>query len=436
MEQVQQDQNLLPAEIKEQAEGISLELMTSTYQAIKGRSDRGILALSKITEIKDDATDKIANDLLAKVRATIEGGETLNADGSKTAIPGIKAARMAFTAKMDAIKTFFMIPENKLIAEGVRIKNMRDLYAVKKAEEAETKRKALEREQSIKDEISRVKAAIRKNIVDGTFRAINLLNESMKSHVEKMNLDNWDSMYNQISLKPKLAEGTFEGFFSVEYNPQLVDQNTYAAIVQEIKQTETYNKVNAEYMGSAEGTVKMWVDTLADKKQDLQRLVELQQTNPIQAANLARQLKEGEEGLNQQFQEKLQEKQGEAVQRIETDYQDERLSNEFEKQVGSQSIEDQKNLRKTRIAIINAPQADIVKVLSRVLLACFKDPKFEGIFKRKKGKLVGPDEQGNPVYADWLSELLDFVAKNYEGDIEGIAWKQKISTTAKAPAQP
>jgi hypothetical protein len=432
MEQVQQDQNLLPAEIQQSMNDISLQEMVSIYEIISGRSSRGIVALSKIQSIEDDATDNIANDLLAKVRATIKGGKTVDGQGNEIPVPGIQTLRMNFTGKMDKIKAFFMIPENNLIAEGERVKTLRDKYAKKKFDEQEAERARLAREQAIKDEIARIKAAIKTNIVEGIYRAVNNLNESLRTHISGIDLSNFDEKVAQINVKPQLSKSVYELFFKVPYNSNLVDDATRKAINDEVALTETYEKANEEYRAPAEGTVSMWLNSLPDKKADLERLEALKRSNPVQAANLARQLQEGEQQQNQEFQSKLEEKKSEAVQQIEVAYQDEKLSNEFEKQVAVQSAEELKNLRKTRIAIVTAPEAEVVKVFSRVLMACFMNPKFEGLFKRKKGKLAGPDEFGNPVYADWAAELLDFVAKHHEGDIEGLTWKQKISTTAKA----
>ena len=59
-------------------------------------------------------------------------------------------------------------------------------------------------------------------------------------------------------------------------------------------------------------------------------------------------------------------------------------------------------------------------------------PKFSGHMKRdRKGTLIGPDKNGNPTYADWLADLLTFVAKELDTDIQGITWKETVTTIAK-----
>src|SRR5690606_6920756 len=101
----------------------------------------------------------------------------------------------------------------------------------------------------------------------------------------------------------------------------------------------------------------------------------------------------------------------------------------FEAQVGQQSMEDLKNVRKTKVATINCDPVNIVKVLSQVMFACFTNPKFKGHVK--KDKATGEplkDANGRPVYEDWCETLLDFYANNCDVVIDGVDLEQIVST--------
>jgi hypothetical protein len=400
------------------------------FRQIANRANRGIIALSKIQKITNDEEDRIANDLLVKARSTIDGGK----DSAGNPLQGIKAARMEMTKPLDQLKAILMEPETKLIAEGVRIKGLRDQYVNEKLAKEKAEQARIQREKDISNEIARVKAAMKENIATGSVQRINALNASIRNHVAGMTLENWDQKEKQIKVLPQLTASVYQSFFdSVSYDTKLIDATTRAAIKTEVQKELPFEKVNADYVAEAEGVLKMWIDDLPKKKEALVAIAEMEKTNAIAAASMKRLEIEREEKEQKELQQRLQQQQDEKAAEIKREQDEERLRNEFQAQVSAQASAPITGIRRDRVAVVNATPDKVLKVFQDVLAACFSNPKFKGHIDRdKSGAMKIDPKTGVPVYAKWAQPLLDFISKEFDGNIDGIEFKEVAGTIAKA----
>lgn len=396
---------------------INYDEMKAIVADIKSRSERGCLALSQLKAVTTDAEDEIANNLLVKARVTLE-------DPAK----GIIILRKSQTSVLDAYKGMMMEPEKKLIAETERIKALRNQWANKKLEIQKQEDARIAREKAVADEISRVKAELRKAPVNGIVTGLHQMSEGIREHVKTMTLENWEAKIVRFNVKPVLREEKYNALFNVPYNKDLVSDAMYAAIVEEVKKEYPLEKLAEQYVTQAEGTIKMWRDDLPKKRDELEHLAQLEATNKIEAEKERERLRDEQDRQAAEAKQRLEDQQKQHAEEVQNAHDEERLQNEFEAQLKTQAGGTQlaKGSRKNRVAVISCQDADIVKTLSKVLYECFSNPKFPGILD-KGGKV---DENGVPVYAKWLQPLLTFVAKECDKDIEGITWKEVASTVA------
>jgi hypothetical protein len=419
----------------EQQKEVALELpalnsdqISKQFAGIADRSRRGVLALSKVQTITNDDEDRIANDLMVKVNATIDGGK----DANGNAIPGIKSIRMETTRQLDGIKAMLMEPEKLLLAEAARVNELRNSYARAKEKRIREQQEAIEAEKKKNDEIARIKAAIRSNIVEGVVAAINLVNASIRTYFDAITLESYEAAVAKFNMKPKLKEEVYLSFFTSVRPLAIISNEMFSAIVAEMKLENPYEKINASYVEGAESTLKMWIDDLPKKKADLERMKELQATNAIEAQKEQERQEKEREAKKKEQEAKLQLEADQRKAEIERQENEEKLQADFNAQVGLQSGETLTGVRKQRVAIIDCKPEDIVITLGKILLACYGNPKFPGHLKRdKKGVILGNDENDVPQYADWAQDLLNFVAKEHDGQIPGVSFKEVVAVVNK-----
>jgi hypothetical protein len=166
----------------------------------------------------------------------------------------------------------------------------------------------------------------------------------------------------------------------------------------------------------------------------LEALKALEATNAIAANVERRRQAEAAQKLIDDQNKQLQESQDQKQEQITEESQNEQLNNEFTSQVNLQSVGSGRasGTRVKRAAIITGAPGDIVKIFSKVLFECYKNPKFEGHIKRDKKGIAAPEENGVPVYNKWAETLLDFLANNTDATVEGITFKEIAGTVAKA----
>jgi hypothetical protein len=427
-----------PAQEQPQANP-ALELVKNTTSRLQevvpilqDKKTKACLALSKVVQVTSDEEDVIANNLLVKARATLEGGTT--AEGAKT--KGIVEMRMELTRPLDALKNTLIESEKAITEEMTRIKKLRDGYAQKKIDDAAAAAANAAKVLAQNNELSRVKGAFKQAIVDGQYKALQLMENNIRAHFNTMNLENWEGAAKRFTFKPMLKKELYDSFFAITYDPNLVAPEMFTKLVEQAKIDNPYEKVNEEYVKIAQPALDGWVnDTLPKRKKELEDLAELAKKDAAAAAARAIEIEAEQKQANEQKDAELQTQQKEATAEIIDTVQTEQLTNNFQAQVSIQSAgaAAPKGARIKKVAVFKGADDGTVNfgaAIYKVMMACMSHPKFEGIYKRKKGLRV-PDENGVPVYADWLQPLLDFFANNCDITVDGIELKDAISTSAR-----
>lgn len=393
----------------------SISFMKSNFPFLVDKRDRAVAALSLVKKVTTEEEDKVANNMLLKGNITYK--EVLN-------------KRMEITSKLDLVKESLMTSEKDILKQIERIKVLRNGFAQAELDRRNAEKKKIEDEKKKSDEKIRIKSELLKVVVNGLHTAVVNMEANVKKHLGNMTLENWDQMYKAFNTTPKLRPEIYAGLFSVEYNTNLVTPTEFNEILIQVKSEKSYEVCNAEYQKVAIPTVAAWRDHEAPLRK--QQLEEIAALDPASAEEKIKEIAEENQTRENDLSQQLEQKFNEQKTQIETNAQNEQLQNEFNAQVSEQSITTAipKGTRQKMAAIITAPEAEVEDVVINVVSACFASPKFPGILKRKKGIIVEP-VNGVPVYEDWLSELLDFVANNTDAKIEGIELKPIVSTSAR-----
>lgn len=414
------EQDLIRIEVKNKFTSI-MDNCVLLFPEIKRSCRMAVIALSKIQEIKTEEDDQYARDLLIKVRTTYEqrSGE-----------------RLGITRDIDEIKSFLMVPE-KLIStdpkdknsEYNRVKFLRDGFATEKKKKADAEMLALQKKQSVENEKTRIQAEIDRSVSNGMFSALKDVSDWAALQLSKTPLHQIGALEQQMNVQPNLKIELYDKWFNVAYSSQLVSPIEYAGIQKAARDIHTYELTKQTFSLKATEILQSFIQTLPQRRQELEELQRLSEQNAAAAAALKQQ--QDEQALKQKEEQErlLQEKQQQQLADIGRKEQDANMNNAFVAQIGIQSIAEQENTKITKIGTFSCREEDIVSVISEIFYYCMIHPKYKGIIKRDtKTKTLIHDENGRPVYLDWVEDMLDFYANNCEPKVNGVAISEKIST--------
>ena len=259
------------------------------------------------------------------------------------------------------------------------------------------------------------------------------MDDSIAKYLTTMTLENWDSKQAIFSVTPKIKQDVFDSWFVVEYDGLKLSKVKFDELLVEVKEKMTYEKVNTIYQEKAILKVNEWKGKLPARKKELEEIAELEKTNAAAAVERQKEIDAKNATDEKNRATALEQQKSEKAAEVQQAVQGAQLDNAFEAQVATQAAGSGKSTgtRKKRVSVITAPDNKIVEVMAKVMFACFTNAKFKGHVKKDgEGKPL-VDVNGIPQYQDWAAELLDFVAQNTDVKIEGIEFKEIISTTAR-----
>lgn len=389
------------------------------------KAQRADTALSQFTVIDNDEVDAEAAKILLKVKNTYES---------------IYKMRKEMTDVTDQFKKMAMMPEKLISTLSTdsasnynRVKKLRDDYANFKYQEKLKIQKQIQFEKDKNDEIIRLKNELQKRAEELVIDQLTALNSSISTFIQGLTYENFDVNIKKLNATPKLKIDVYEKIFVVGRNTSLINDDEFNELINEVKKLWTYDVINTQYVNLAQVKIDEWKNTFPETREKLKAIYETGLKNKEEAERLkaieAERLKAEQLKAIEDAEREKKEKREE----IESKMMDEKLDNDFESQVKNQIVEEDSNInnvRKSKYAVITAPNAKIVQVIAQVIHACFMNPEFKGYMKKDKaGNIIMND--GVPEYEDWLSELLSFYVKKCDVKIDGIEIREKISTINK-----
>lgn len=397
-----------------------IDKATNWLQDAAGSANRAKIALSGIKAINSPEEDEAAALMLKKAHTTYTALNTGRAEITKV-LDEIKAKLM------EPEKVVSILPADKA-SEYNRVKNLRTAYAQKVAADNLKREQEARRSAGIANEKARVKKAKLDNISIGLAAAITQIGRDILAYIQTMTLENWESKLARFNITPKLKEQLFSGFLEVPYNPSLLTEDDIRVINVEVLAEMSYEKANAMYVKEATAHIEQYKKSLPERKKALE---EIAAAAPLEAESKLNYLQSEDQEQTRLIEQQAQLIVANAQAATTEAANSEILANELQAQAAvQQEAIEVAGARKSRVAVIASEPGDIVKTLSKVLLECYKNPKFKGHLKTDRaGNYVGDQPDGTPTYADWAAHLLNFVAKEHTGEIEGITFKDKVTST-------
>lgn len=403
----------------------ALNVAKEQFPVMQKKAEAARLALSTIVQVTNDEEDLKANNYLVKTAKTYDE---------------IVELRKSITGPMDTIKELLMAPEKVVSLEkshtnsaAWRIKNMRNAYAVIKADKIAEENKAIQADKNKKEELARLKAVFENKFFESVTAKVQALRTTVNEFFSGITLENFDDKSKKFAMKPQLKQPDFESWFIVEWDKTKLPAAEFEAFLSKVKAQYTYEAINKIYVDQADPIVQEYKDKLPALRETLTKEDALAKENQVEADRLHKERIEAQQkeaaAKNAELDSAVKDNQA-TVQR---DMENEQLNAEFESQVASQNVGELSGVRKTKGAKITGPPAKIVEILSRVLFACYQNPNFEGHLKRDKtSRALLVDDQGNAIYTDWAERILSFWANNAsDAAIDGIETYEKITAVNK-----
>lgn len=399
------------------------------FPVIQKRCEAAVLALSKFQEIKDDATDALAEKVLVKAREIYEES---------------KAARMEFTGPMDDFKEIAMAPEKQINTDAKapnsqynRVRDLRNAFAQWKLENAAAEQKKIDDKRKHDEELNRIKIEFDRKAYGVVTDIVLNIDNIMEAFFKATTYETFEKRAEILkSQQPKLKQEDYDKIFTIPFNNQLITIDEFAAAQVEARSLFPYEKVNQDYVDRAKPKLQQWVEKLPAKQKALQELKDLadKQASEKELVEAKRKQEEKEAAdallLKQQSQAAAEEAIAAKNETLVTQEQEMNTQVMFAAQIATQSLSAPEGKVKKEATIISQEE-DLVVTISELFYKVFIHPKYSGIVKRDKGGALKYDDSGRPVYEDWLEKLLDFYANNCEPTIKGISLKDKISTVQK-----
>lgn len=389
---------------------IKLEPIVKQIQAIvprmtKGR-ERTLEATNAITSIEDDNN-------LAHVSATIVASENTSA--------AMQALRKPVTEEFDNIKKFLMQFEKDVNDEAVRLRSLVGAYnQVKLDRKREDEAKAEKQKEKENHKVD-ITAKIKKNLADLVITRVKEVHEGSKKFWDETTLENWDAREKQfMSFKITLKPEIYNKCFTVTYNPNFLTKEEFESLLAEVGAEETYIKWDELVSEKIIPVVNEWRGKVGEIKQNLIDLKNAKDDEVKRKAIEAEYKKKADEEEAIRKKE-LEDMQKESDDNINREASIDKVQNDFREQAITQQLGE---VGATKL-IAKFKDDKPVKALTEVMYHCFMNSKFPNIIKvDSKTKQPKMDDNGFPVYVDWVDSLLSFFLKNCDVNIQGVEVKE------------
>lgn len=384
---------------------LDLKLVKEHVPVMIKSTNAAMLAMSQITEITTDEMDAKVNNLLVKVKNTLEM---------------VKGKRKVLTDNYDAFKKTLMLIEGELDnKKGAkndvsRLKILREDYAQVKLDKHREEEKELEKQKLITNKLIDFKTALIKNIEIGAIDVLSKAEAALGDWSKKVNLENYDGMLENLNYTPVLKLEIYSNWFVVNLDMAGVDGEKVTEVLAEVKAERSYGKLNKAYQVEALKKIEGWRAKMPEIKK---RLEDIAKADGKKKKELEAQLKAKQKIEDEQAAEESAKKKEEKAQEIAVDASDDKLTADFVEQGGKQKIEgDKVNAKFTA----RFTQDNWVRPFSEVVYHVASHPDFKGIYAKERTGEIKTDDKGRDQYIDHIDWFLKFFAQHCNANIEGL----------------
>lgn len=327
--------------------------------------------------------------------------------------------RMQMTKPLDELKDFLMKYERPFDA-----KNEKSEYAKHRRKIGALDQKKIEEKKRIAEEAAKKKAKadalvdmgtkVLQNLNDLILNKTKAAESESKKYFDLCTLENFDTRAEAYKkMKPSLKPDDYAACFKVAYDTKVFTEAEYTDFVVTMKKVETFEKWTEEIVKSATPIVNAWRSKIPELKENLIKLKNA--TDDAERKRLADEQAAKAKTEEDRRLADVQQNHMAAGVDLSAKRELDKLSNAFVEQAAVQQVGD---TGPTKLVLRFTDQKLTLKALTTIIVQCMASPKFPGIQKKKKDKLVF-DEKGNPEYIEAVQWWIDFFLKNCDAHIDG-----------------
>lgn len=363
-----------------------------------------------------------------KFEAQSEYDAAMDALGKvKTVMEKIESRRKEISGNLDELKQVLMTPEKDVKAAYEVAKSFCNAWNQKMADDAkaEAARIKLQENQSI--ELVNIETAIRSEFEMFILRKKAEIDSTMVDYFSKITLDNFAASEKALSGLVKLKQADYDALFTKYPAPLYATPAQVDKVMADIKAENGFAFAGYGEIYSDELTAKLrtWAAKLPAKKAELEDLVKQSAAAQAVAAKAA-----AERAAQEKLALAAEAEAAAAAKTAELDKaaDDKKMTAQFVSQLQTQNIEKPTGVMTMQNAKFICEEKDMPVALAELIFKCITHPKHAGIYQKDKQGNVKKDEDGNPLYADWIESMLKFYATNCKPTITGIETFEKVST--------
>lgn len=319
--------------------------------------------------------------------------------------------RKAITDKLEEVKDYLMQFERPLNYDGKAkslyndIKALQTSYQQDKLDEKKRQEAEAAKRKAIEDHKVDVQTSIRTNLSNMIMEKVRLASDWCSGYFKDATLANFDDMEKKFNgYKPRLKEEDYNKCFTVSYNKGLLDDSTFAVLVEQAKTEGPYQKWNAAVVAHVIPILNEWRAKTTDIKQEIQLRESAASEEERKKIQEAQDKKKAEDEKKRQDDlKRIEEEQKQAIANKEAM---DKLSNSFQEQATVQQLDDAGPVKK----VMKLEDPTQPMPLTHIIYAVFAAEKFDGILKKDKDKKIVMDAQGRPEYIPavqwWIDQYL------------------------------
>lgn len=331
----------------------------------------------------------------------------------------IQGYRMQMTKPLDDLKDFLMKYERPFDAksdksEYAKLRRKIGAYDQKKIDEKKRVEIEAAKKKAKANALTDMGTAVLQKLNDLILNKTKEAEINSKRYFEASTLDNFDTRAEAYKkMKPALKVDDYNACFNVSYDRNVFTEAEYSDFSTTMKKVETYEKWSEEMVKSATPIVNAWRSKIPELKENLIKLKNA--SDEAERTRIADQQAAQAKAEEDRRLTEIQQNHVSTSVEIQSKGELDKLSNSFVEQGTVQSVGE---VGPTRLVLRFTDQKLTLKALTTIIVQCMASPKFPGIQKKKKDKLV-VDEKGNPEYIDAVQWWIDFFLKNCDAHIDG-----------------
>lgn len=406
---------------------VLLEKSLPKMEEQKQNADEALNEIPDVINSKEEAEDAIAT--LAAVREVYHSNMKM---------------RMEMTTITDAFKDVLMEYERDFNPDAKAKSKYNEKKKVVEAwQQREHDRiKNEQAEQAKKREAENLKVDLRARMLENLNQmvvdSVKRVDNGSKDFFASATLDPGEKNFDKKAeayktQKPKLKEAEYNACFQLTFNFDLIKPDDMSAIVNAVKQEETYEKWNTKFVEAVSPVINEWRAKIPDLKKNLVELEEAKKRSAEEAEALKKKQDEEAQRQQQERQLKLDQQAEEVKQQIQESAHIDKVGNDLQAQAVSQTLGD---AGKTKLVMKFSPGNRMPKSFMEIVMHSMASPKFAeqfpGFQKRDhKTKKLMTDEKGRPVYIDAVQWWIDFFMDNCDGQVEGTIITEDSKVTVR-----